>query len=66
MELEAKQLMAETFDKNMIDKDEYPQTAEIELRRVIVQNHRTHGGARGVDSGPSSPRVNHNFKYLEG
>ncbi len=34
MELEAKQLMAETFDKNMIDKDEYPQTAEIELRCV--------------------------------
>ena len=34
MELEAKQLMAETFDKNMIDKDEYPETAEIELRCV--------------------------------
>jgi glutamate decarboxylase len=34
MEPEAKQLMAETFDKNMIDKDEYPQTAEIELRCV--------------------------------
>ncbi|HEV2656729.1 MAG TPA: glutamate decarboxylase, partial [Ktedonobacteraceae bacterium] len=25
MEPEARQLMAETFDKNMIDKDEYPQ-----------------------------------------
>ncbi|TRU19384.1 MAG: glutamate decarboxylase [Microcystis aeruginosa Ma_QC_B_20070730_S2] len=34
MEPEAKQLMAETFDKNMIDKDEYPQTAEIELHCV--------------------------------
>lgn len=34
MEDEAKQLMTETFDKNMIDKDEYPQTAEIELRCV--------------------------------
>lgn len=34
MEDEAKRLMAETFDKNMIDKDEYPQTAEIELRCV--------------------------------
>lgn len=32
MEDEARQLMSETFDKNMIDKDEYPQTAEIELR----------------------------------
>ncbi len=26
--------MAETADKNMIDKDEYPQTAEIERRCV--------------------------------
>jgi glutamate decarboxylase len=30
----AGQLMAETADKNMIDKDEYPQTAEIEARCV--------------------------------
>ncbi|MBN2689753.1 MAG: glutamate decarboxylase [Gammaproteobacteria bacterium] len=34
MEPEAKQLMSETFDKNMIDKDEYPQTAEMEMRCV--------------------------------
>jgi len=34
MEPEARQLMSETFDKNMIDKDEYPQTAEIEMRCV--------------------------------
>ncbi|EFH84743.1 glutamate decarboxylase [Ktedonobacter racemifer] len=34
MEPEARQLMNETFDKNMIDKDEYPQTAELELRCV--------------------------------
>lgn len=34
MDDEARQLMTETFDKNMIDKDEYPQTAEIELRCV--------------------------------
>ncbi len=34
MEPEARQLMMETFDKNMIDKDEYPQTAELELRCV--------------------------------
>ena len=26
--------MSETFDKNMIDKDEYPQTAELEMRCV--------------------------------
>ncbi|WP_109994497.1 glutamate decarboxylase [Salinisphaera sp. LB1] len=34
MEPEAERLMAETFDKNMIDRDEYPQTAEIETRCV--------------------------------
>jgi glutamate decarboxylase len=36
MEPEARLLMAETFDKNMIDKDEYPQTAELELRCVNI------------------------------
>jgi len=36
MEPEARQLMMETFDKNMIDKDEYPQTAEIEKRCVNI------------------------------
>ncbi|HEY6399687.1 MAG TPA: pyridoxal-dependent decarboxylase [Solirubrobacteraceae bacterium] len=30
----AAKLMAETADKNMIDKDEYPQTAEIESRCI--------------------------------
>ena len=34
MEPEASKLMAETFDKNMIDKDKYPQTAELEMRCV--------------------------------
>jgi glutamate decarboxylase len=29
-------LMAETADKNMIDKDEYPQTAELEARCVNI------------------------------
>ncbi len=32
----AAKLMAETADKNMIDKDEYPQTAEIESRCVTI------------------------------
>lgn len=36
MEPEAKQLMMDTLDKNMIDKDEYPQTAEIENRCVNI------------------------------
>ena len=34
MEPQAERLMAECLDKNMIDKDEYPQTAEIESRCV--------------------------------
>jgi len=33
---EVRQLMAESLDKNMIDKDEYPQTAEIECRCVNI------------------------------
>jgi len=32
----ARQLMSDTADKNMIDKDEYPQTAEIESRCVRI------------------------------
>jgi glutamate decarboxylase len=36
MEPQAERLMAECFDKNMIDKDEYPQTAEIESRCVSI------------------------------
>lgn len=34
MDQYADKLMAETLDKNMIDKDEYPQTAAIEMRCV--------------------------------
>lgn len=34
VEPEIQQIMAESIDKNMIDKDEYPQTAEIERRAV--------------------------------
>src|SRR5450755_5018604 len=36
MEPEAEQLMAECSPKNMIDKDEYPQTAELERRCVNI------------------------------
>jgi glutamate decarboxylase len=36
MEPQAAQLMAECFDKNMIDKDEYPMTAELERRCVNI------------------------------
>ncbi len=33
---EVRQLMQDSIDKNMIDKDEYPQTAEIESRCVHI------------------------------
>jgi glutamate decarboxylase len=36
MEPTARVLMAECMDKNMIDKDEYPQTAELERRCVAM------------------------------
>lgn len=36
MEPEADRLMQETFSKNLADKDEYPQTAEIEARCVSI------------------------------
>jgi glutamate decarboxylase len=36
MEPQARTLMSECVDKNMIDKDEYPQTAELERRCVSI------------------------------
>ena len=42
MEPQAQQLMTECFDKNMIDKDEYPQTAEIEMRCVNILSSLWH------------------------
>src|SRR5580693_4747962 len=36
MEPQAELLMADCFSKNMIDKDEYPQTAELERRCVNI------------------------------
>jgi glutamate decarboxylase len=49
MEPQAQQLMAECFDKNMIDKDEYPQTAEIEQRCVNILAHLWHAPATASD-----------------
>ncbi len=46
VESEARQLMSESFDKNMIDKDEYPQTAEIEMRCVNIIANLFHAGER--------------------
>src|SRR5215475_5449945 len=36
MEPQAEELMAECLDKNMIEKDEYPQTAALETRCVNI------------------------------
>ena len=43
---DAARLMAETADKNMIDKDEYPQTAEFERRCVNMIGRLWHAGRR--------------------
>jgi glutamate decarboxylase len=42
MEPQAVRLMSECFDKNMIDKDEYPQTAELEMRCVNILSRLWH------------------------
>jgi glutamate decarboxylase len=42
MEPHADRLMAECAGKNMIDKDEYPQTAEFEKRCVTILAHLWH------------------------
>ncbi len=54
MEPEAKQLMSETFDKNMIDKDEYPQTAELEMRCVNMISRLYHAPEDGEACGCST------------
>ncbi len=50
----AGRLMAETADKNMIDKDEYPQTAEIESRCVNVLANLWHAPASENATGCST------------
>jgi glutamate decarboxylase len=66
MDPEAEKLMAETFDKNMIDKDEYPATAAIEQRCVCIVADLFHaenlrdddpGSAVGVSTVGSSEAV---------
>ena len=58
MEPQAQKLMSETFDKNMIDKDEYPRTAEIEMRCVNMLsrlwNSPDHEEATGTSTTGSS------------
>jgi glutamate decarboxylase len=47
-------LMGKTADKNMIDKDEYPQTAEIERRCVNVIGRLWHAREGGDVTGTST------------
>ena len=57
MEPEAELLMAECASKNMIDKDEYPQTAELEKRCVNIIGslwHAPHGESIGCSTTGSS------------
>jgi glutamate decarboxylase len=50
----AAKLMAETADKNMIDKDEYPQTAEFERRCVDMIGRMWHAPGDGHVTGCST------------
>jgi glutamate decarboxylase len=50
MEPQAEKLMAECADKNMIDKDEYPQTAEIERRCVNILANLWHAPSAAGDA----------------
>ena len=54
MEPQAEKLMAECFDKNMIDKDEYPQTAELEVRCVNMLSRLWHAPAGDQATGCST------------
>jgi glutamate decarboxylase len=50
----ASRLMADTADKNMIDKDEYPQTAEFERRCVNIIGRLWHASAAVDVTGTST------------
>ena len=54
MDDHARRLMAACTDKNMIDKDEYPQTAELERRCVAMLAHLWHAPANADPVGCST------------
>ena len=54
MEPQVERLMAECFDKNMIDKDEYPQTADLEMRCVNILSRLWHAPSPEVVTGCST------------
>jgi glutamate decarboxylase len=49
MEPQAARLMAETLDRNMVDRDEYPQTAELERRCVHMLAELWHASPGRAD-----------------
>jgi len=54
MEPQAQRLMDESVDKNVIDKDEYPQTAELERRCVHMLAELWHAPGRHAGVGCST------------
>jgi glutamate decarboxylase len=54
MEPQAVRLIGETLDKNMIDKDEYPQTAELEKRCVTMLSTLWHAPEASEATGCST------------
>jgi glutamate decarboxylase len=54
MEPRARDVMDECADKNMIDKDEYPQTAELERRCVSILADLWHGSGASHATGCST------------
>jgi glutamate decarboxylase len=54
MEPQARTLMSECVDKNMIDKDEYPQTAELERRCVSILANLWHAPEATAATGCST------------
>ena len=55
MEPQAAQLMAETVDRNLVDKDEYPQTAELERRCVHMLADLWHAPGVSGDAQSTTP-----------
>jgi glutamate decarboxylase len=54
MEPEATALIADTLDKNIVDKDEYPQTAELERRCVNILADLWHADPDADPTGTST------------
>src|SRR5262249_14313770 len=54
IEAEVKQLLTEAFDKNIVDKDEYPRTADLERRCVRMVADLWHAPEPATTRGTST------------